>query len=101
MEYVVECGMYNFTFCQFFLMTCLPNLRIREKEACIGGKRTVKWFNEAKGFGFIAQEDGTDVSAHHSDFQGNGFKTLAQGDSVSFDAVEGNKGPKASNIIKL
>ncbi len=64
-------------------------------------KGTVKWFNESKGFGFIAQEDGTDVFAHYSDIQGNGFKTLAQGDSVSFDVVEGNKGPKASNIVKL
>lgn len=61
----------------------------------------MKWFNEPKGFGFIAQDDGTDVFAHYSDIQGKGFKTLAQGDSVSFDVVEGNKGPKASNIIKL
>ncbi len=64
-------------------------------------KGTVKWFNESKGFGFITQEDGTDVFAHYSAIKGNGFKTLAEGDSVSFDVVEGDKGPKAENIVKL
>ncbi len=64
-------------------------------------KGTVKWFNESKGFGFISQEDGTDVFAHYSAIQGNGFKTLAEGDMVSFDVVEGDKGPKAENIVKL
>jgi CspA family cold shock protein len=62
---------------------------------------TVKWFNESKGYGFITQEDGTDVFAHYSAIQGDGFKTLAEGDAVSFDVVEGDKGPKAANIVKL
>lgn len=62
---------------------------------------TVKWFNESKGYGFITSEDGTDVFAHYSDVQSNGFKTLAEGDAVSFEITEGNKGPKASNIVKL
>ncbi len=62
---------------------------------------TVKWFNEAKGFGFITQDDGTDVFAHYSAIAGEGFKTLAEGDNVSFDVVEGDKGPKAENIEKL
>ncbi len=62
---------------------------------------TVKWFNESKGYGFITAEDGTDVFAHYSDVQSNGFKTLAEGDAVSFEITEGNKGPKASNIVKL
>ena len=62
---------------------------------------TVKWFNEAKGFGFITQEDGTDVFAHYSEIQAQGFKTLNEGDVVSFDVAEGNKGPKASNIVKV
>ena len=62
---------------------------------------TVKWFNEAKGFGFITQEDGIDVFAHYSDIQAQGFKTLNEGDIVSFDVAEGNKGPKASNIVKV
>lgn len=61
---------------------------------------TVKWFNESKGFGFITSEDGTDVFAHYSAIQGDGFKTLAEGDSVTFDVVEGDKGPKATNIVK-
>jgi len=64
-------------------------------------KGTVKWFNESKGFGFITQEDGTDVFVHHSEIKGEGYKTLAEGDLVSFDVVKGDKGPKASNIVKL
>ena len=64
-------------------------------------KGTVKWFNESKGFGFIAQEDGTDVFAHYSAIGGNGFKTLAPGDAVSFDVVDGEKGPRAANIEKI
>jgi CspA family cold shock protein len=61
----------------------------------------VKWFNESKGFGFITQEDGTDVFAHYSEIQAEGFKTLAEGDEVTFDLVEGDKGPKAANIVKV
>ncbi|NIO11401.1 MAG: cold shock domain-containing protein [Deltaproteobacteria bacterium] len=64
-------------------------------------KGTVKWFNESKGYGFITQEDGTDVFAHYSAIQADGFKTLAEGDAVSFDVVEGDKGPKAANIVKI
>ena len=65
-------------------------------------KGTVKWFNESKGFGFITQEDGgADVFAHYSEIQGEGFRNLAEGDAVSFDIVEGDKGLKATNIVKL
>ena len=64
-------------------------------------KGTVKWFNESKGFGFITQDDGgADVFAHYSEIQGDGFKVLAEGDIVSYDVVEGEKGPKATNITK-
>ncbi len=64
-------------------------------------KGTVKWFNESKGFGFITQDDGgPDVFAHYSEIKGDGFKTLAEGDVVSFDVVQGDKGPKAANIVK-
>ena len=62
---------------------------------------TVKWFNESKGFGFIAAEDVTDVFVHHTSIQGSGFKTLAEGDKVSFDIEKGPKGPKAINVVKL
>jgi len=62
---------------------------------------TVKWFNESKGFGFITQDDGTDVFAHYSAIAGEGFKNLDEGQQVSFDVVDGDKGPKAENIVKL
>ncbi len=61
---------------------------------------TVKWFNDAKGFGFITSEDGSEVFVHHTSIQGNGFKSLAEGDSVSFDTEKGPKGPKAINVVK-
>ncbi|MBT3198452.1 MAG: cold-shock protein [Phycisphaerales bacterium] len=60
----------------------------------------VKWFNDSKGFGFIEADDGTDVFAHYSDIQSEGFKSLAEGDSVTFEVVQGDKGPRASNIMK-
>ncbi|MBI5100779.1 MAG: cold-shock protein [Nitrospirae bacterium] len=61
----------------------------------------VKWFNEAKGFGFITSEDGSDVFVHYSSIQSNGFKSLAEGDAVSFDTEKGPKGPKAVNVVKI
>ena len=61
---------------------------------------TVKWFNESKGFGFITQDDGTDVFVHYSSITGEGFKTLGEGDAVTFDVEEGDKGPKAVNVSK-
>lgn len=62
---------------------------------------TVKWFNESKGYGFITRDEGGDVFAHYSEIEGDGFKTLSEGGLVSFDVVEGSKGPKATNIVKL
>jgi len=62
---------------------------------------TVKWFNASKGFGFIAQDGGDDVFVHHSAIQGEGYKTLDEGQRVSFDLVDGQKGPAAGNVVKL
>lgn len=62
---------------------------------------TVKWFNDSKGYGFITKEDGGDVFVHFSDIQGDGFRTLAEGQAVSFDVVDSPKGPKAANVVKL
>ena len=62
---------------------------------------TVKWFSEKKGYGFIEQEDGPDVFVHHSAINMSGFKTLYEGDRVSFEIGEGTKGPAAENVTKL
>jgi CspA family cold shock protein len=61
---------------------------------------TVKWFNDSKGFGFITQENGDDVFVHHSAITGEGFKSLAEGDKVTFDVVKGPKGLQAANVKK-
>jgi CspA family cold shock protein len=62
----------------------------------------VKWFNDAKGFGFIEQEDGgKDIFVHFSAIQDEGFKTLREGQEVSFEIVEGPKGPQATNVVKI
>lgn len=63
---------------------------------------TVKWFNDAKGFGFITPEDGSkDCFVHHSAIQGTGFKSLSEGARVEFDVVQGQKGPAAENVVQL
>ena len=62
---------------------------------------TVKWFNAEKGFGFISQENGPDVFAHFSEIQSDGFQSLDEGQKVEFEITEGNRGPQASNIVKL
>ena len=76
--------------------------------ACIGevipeerfmAEGTVKWFSSSKGYGFIDAGDGTDVFVHYADISGEGYKTLAPGDTVTFDIVEGEKGPRAENVV--
>jgi CspA family cold shock protein len=64
-------------------------------------KGTVKWFNESKGYGFISQEGGDDVFAHFSAIQGEGFKTLAEGQQVEFTVGQGQKGPQAEEIVAI
>jgi cold shock protein len=61
----------------------------------------VKWFNDSKGFGFIARENGPDVFVHHSAIQGEGFRTLAEDQEVEFEVVQGQKGPQAQKVVKL
>ncbi len=64
-------------------------------------KGTVKWFSDQKGYGFITPEDGAkDLFVHHSSIQGEGFKSLQEGQSVEFEKTEGEKGPQASNVVK-
>ena len=60
----------------------------------------VKWFSDSKGYGFITADDGTDVFVHHNDIQAEGFKSLAEGEAVSFEVAQGDKGPKAINVVK-
>ncbi len=60
----------------------------------------VKWFNDSKGYGFITGDDGIDVFVHHGEIQGEGFKSLAEGEAVTFEVTQGEKGPKAINVCK-
>lgn len=62
---------------------------------------TVKWFNDAKGFGFIAQDNGNDIFVHYSAIQAEGYKTLTENDRVRFEIIQGMKGPAATNVVKL
>jgi cold shock protein len=61
---------------------------------------TVKWFNESKGFGFITKEDGEDIFVHHTSISGSGFKSLNEGQAVTFDVEKGPKGLRATNVVK-
>ncbi len=64
-------------------------------------KGTVKWFNSEKGFGFISPEEGADAFVHHSAIQGEGYKTLDEGQAVEFEIQQGEKGPQAINVVKI
>ena len=62
---------------------------------------TVKWFNDQKGYGFVTPEEGDDVFVHHSEIQGEGYKSLAEGQKVEFEITDGPKGDQAKNVVKL
>jgi CspA family cold shock protein len=74
---------------------------MNEKEVTQVNQGTVKWFNDQKGFGFITCEDGSDAFVHHTSIHGDGYKSLSEGDAVSFDTENNPKGPKATNVVKL
>ncbi len=73
---------------------------IAHQEATFMEKGTVKWFNAEKGFGFIERENGDDVFVHFSAIQSEGFKSLDEGQAVTFDVEEGQRGPQAANVVK-
>ena len=89
-----------FVICEFF--SCKNDIYlIQLMEVIKMTQGTVKWFNSEKGFGFIEVEGGNDVFAHFSAIQGDGFKTLEEGQKVEFSVEEGPRGPQATNIVKL
>jgi CspA family cold shock protein len=83
----------------FFLSLCSSDcVKIYERRMQMMSEGTVKWFNEQKGFGFIEKDGGGDLFVHYSAIQAGGFKTLAEGQRVSFDVAQGQKGPAAENV---
>jgi cold shock protein len=88
---------------QFLLRFFVPDRKTVTffKEIGILANGIVKWFSNKKGYGFIEQENGGDVFVHHSAINGTGFKTLSEGDKVTFDVEKGEKGPSAVNVTKL
>jgi CspA family cold shock protein len=85
-----------------FLLRQLRYFRFHWKEVPhMATRGKIKWFSESKGFGFIEKEDGGDVFVHFSEIEGEGFKTLAEGDTVEFEVTDSPKGPKAAHVRKV
>lgn len=83
-------------------MVKLLTVRVLKKVGETRVRGRVKWFNDQKGYGFLAKEDGSgDVFVHFSSIQGDGFKSLAEGDTVEFEVIDSDKGPKAANVVKV
>ncbi len=79
----------------------VPETPAGNKEVRPVARGRVKWFNASKGYGFISRDDGSDVFVHFSAIQGDGFKTLDEGQEVEFEIIDGKKGPQASNVVKV
>jgi CspA family cold shock protein len=79
----------------------IPRKKQRKREPVAQYKGKVKWFNNAKGYGFIGRDDGPDVFVHYSSIQLDGYKTLKEGDEVEFDIVQGQKGPQADSVSRF
>ncbi|MBI5915892.1 MAG: cold shock domain-containing protein [Bacteroidetes bacterium] len=84
-----------------FPIPCAEDTCAAQPEKTVPERGTVKWFNEAKGYGFIVRERGSDVFVHHTNIITEGFRTLSVGDRVRFEVVEGPKGVQAKNVVKL
>jgi len=113
-RFIPLCGIYLHGLVQPFIPVCrlieyrrvipltlrIPRTEQRKREPVAQYKGKVKWFNNAKGYGFIGREDGPDVFVHYSSIQLDGYKTLKEGDEVEFDIVQGQKGPQADAVIR-
>ena len=82
-------------------MPLIPIDCCRRRKVTVSAHGRVKWFSNKKGYGFIAQEEGDDVFVHYQDIKEDGYKTLKENQEVEFDLVDGEKGPKALNVIKM
>jgi cold shock protein len=80
---------------------CGSAVRARKRRGLMKLTGKVKWFNDSKGYGFIEQEGGRDIFVHYTAIEGDGFKSLAEGQKVEFEIIEGTKGPQAAKVMKL
>lgn len=100
MKFICSFNSYEFTPIDFYKQ--VTNIRAKaHTEDFYMNSGTVKWFNAEKGFGFIEREDGNDVFVHFSAIQGEGYKSLEEGQKVDFDIVEGDRGEQAANVVKM